>query len=101
MLSDTVFLQNLFIYLFPLIVILIWFDFFSSNQDLTKWAEGKHEIEIVDMILKLKQKRNLCNETSTGIKQLKDEIKEQLLKHLETMKSSLPDDLKIILNNTT
>lgn len=111
--------------------ILITNQIFLSFQDLKKWVEGKHEVEIVDMILKLRQKLKICNEsddTSTTIvtsattaatspsastirvgtpstssspsSMLKKGTKEQLLRHLEDMKRSLPEDLKIILNNT-
>lgn len=67
--------------------------------------EGKHEVEIVDMILKLQQKLKICNEnfdqlnptTSTNHR---NNTKEQLLKHLDDMKRLLPDDLKTILSNT-
>lgn len=93
-----------------------------SDADLKKWVEGKHEVEIVDMILKLKQKLKICNENCGGIGDieqqqstssssstisssycgggLKKETKEQLMKHLDDMKRSLPDDLKTILNSS-
>lgn len=86
--------------------------------------QGKHEVEIVDMILKIRQKLKLCGDdndagedfmlttsgssmnTSTSSTMstslsngLRKETKAQLLQHLEDMKLSLPDDLKIILNN--
>lgn len=77
----------------------------SFLQNLNKWVEGKHEVEIVDMILKLQQKLKICNEnfdqsnptTSTNNR---NNTKEQLLKHLDDMKNLLPDDLKTILSNT-
>ncbi|KAG4079486.1 hypothetical protein HA402_005183 [Bradysia odoriphaga] len=33
-----------------------------SDANLNKWVEGKHEVEIVDMILKLQQKLKICND---------------------------------------
>lgn len=107
-----------------------------SEADINKWIQGKHEVEIVDMILKLRSKLKLCSDpshhqiindnccgviegredgrslndssssssSSTAISSmnciLKTSTRNQLLKHLEYMKQSLPDDLKILLNDT-
>lgn len=77
-----------------------------SDADLNMWAQGKHEVEIVDMILKLKQKLKLYSETCDANQietlgtSLKTSTRNQLLQHLENMKKSLPDDLKTILNDT-
>lgn len=75
-----------------------------SDADLNNWVKGKHEVEIVDMILKLKQKLKICCEkdddgqsTSTGLKKT---TKDQLVKHLEDMTRSLPDDLKNIIHSS-
>lgn len=71
-------------------------------QDLNQWVEGKHEVEIVDMILKLKQKLKICNDSTdcpSSAAALRSDTKEQLLKHLDAMKQKLPEDLKTILNN--
>lgn len=37
-----------------------------SGADLNQWAQGKQEVEIIDMIIKLKQKLNLSSENSYG-----------------------------------
>lgn len=73
-----------------------------SESNLTEWVKGKHEVEIVDMILRLKQKLQLCSSTQMAALPVQlntKDTREQLLKHLESMKRCLPDDLKQILNN--
>lgn len=77
-----------------------------SDADLKNWVKGKHEVEIVDMILKLKQKLKICCEKetdgvpSTSYAGLKQNAKDQLMKHLEDMTRSLPDDLKNIIDSS-
>lgn len=54
------------------------------------------------MILKLKQKLKICNDSTNcpnSAAALRSDTKEQLLKHLDAMKQKLPEDLKTILNN--
>lgn len=63
--------------------------------------KGKHEVEIVDMILKVKQKLAICNEFSIeGLPQVivaqNQNTRQRLLNHLEDMKRLLPDDLNKI-----
>lgn len=65
---------------------------------------GKHEVEIVDMILKVKQKLKICNEISMdGLPQAiitqNETTRQQLIRHLEDMKCFLPDDLNKILSS--
>lgn len=74
-----------------------------SEADLNNWVKGKHEVEIVDMILKLKQKLKICCEDADGQSTsagLKKTTKDQLIKHLEDLTSSLPDDLKNIIDSS-
>lgn len=72
-----------------------------SDADLNNWVKGKHEVEIVDMILKLKQKLKICDDgQSTSYAGLKKTTKDQLVKHLEDMTRSLPDDLKNIIDSS-
>jgi hypothetical protein len=76
-------------------------------KDLKKWSQGKHEVEIVDMILKLKQKLKFYADSeekevstvtmSTGSNQ--HDTKDQLMRHLQDMKNLLPDDLQSILQS--
>lgn len=96
-----------------------------AKEDFKKWICGKQEVEIVDMILCIKNKLQLpVNSNSTlppcesgsyifkhfflnqtkclflfiaNIIEMKKEIREMLLKKLNDLLSSLPDDLKTIL----
>ncbi|XP_055619343.1 protein DENND6A [Toxorhynchites rutilus septentrionalis] len=73
-----------------------------SESNLTDWVKGKHEVEIVDMILRLKQKLTLCSSAQMSALPVPlntKDTREQLLRHLESMKRCLPNDLKQILNN--
>ncbi|XP_050096312.1 uncharacterized protein LOC126578096 [Anopheles aquasalis] len=83
-----------------------------SEANLAEWAKGKLEVEIVDMILRLRHKLALCSAgggdggggTSNHIAALPvqlnaKETQAQLLRHMENMKKSLPDDLKQILGD--
>lgn len=77
---------------------------FPNEQNLNQWVVGKHEVEIVDMILKVKQKLKICNEILIdGLPQViiaqNEHTRRQLHKHLEDMKRFLPDDLKKILSS--
>ncbi|XP_055857849.1 protein DENND6A [Episyrphus balteatus] len=87
-----------------------------SGADLNQWAQGKQEVEIIDMIIKLKQKLKLSssiNENSNnsclsvnneeiivGTTTQLNETRRKLLYQIESMKQSLPDDLKTILFDT-
>ncbi|XP_058838175.1 protein DENND6A [Topomyia yanbarensis] len=73
-----------------------------SESNLTEWVKDKHEVEIVDMILRLRQKLTLCNSTQMAALPVPlntKDTRELLLRHLDSMKRCLPDDLKQILNN--
>ncbi|XP_058125039.1 uncharacterized protein LOC131282171 [Anopheles ziemanni] len=76
-----------------------------SESNLTEWAKGKLEVEIVDMILRLRHKLTLLqgggSTTTTLPVQLNaKDTRDQLLRHVENMKKSLPDDLKQILGDS-
>lgn len=78
--------------------------FFLFFQNLKQWVVGKHEVEVVDMILKVKQKLKICNEISIdGLPQAiiaqNETTRKQLHRHLEDMKRFLPDDLNKILSS--
>lgn len=71
---------------------------------MKQWVVGKHEVEIVDMILKVKQKLKICNEILIdGLPQAiiaqNETTRKQLHRHLEDMKQFLPDDLNKILSS--
>lgn len=73
-----------------------------SESNLAEWVKDKHEVEIVDMILRLRQKLTLCTSSQMAALPVPlntKDTREQLLKHLDSMKRCLPDDLKLILNN--
>uniref|UniRef100_A0A2M4AG46 Putative heat shock 70 kDa protein 1b n=1 Tax=Anopheles triannulatus TaxID=58253 RepID=A0A2M4AG46_9DIPT len=83
-----------------------------SEANLAEWAKGKLEVEIVDMILRLRHKLALCSGSGGGggggssnhiaalpVQLNAKETRAQLLRHMENMKKSLPDDLKQILGD--
>lgn len=91
-----------------------------SQIDLQQWVRDKHEVEIVDMILKLENKlklfygeeidvRSSCDDSTPSASSShvdsmmipstsQSDTKLQLVKQLTNMKNLLPDDLQIILN---
>jgi hypothetical protein len=77
-----------------------------AKENLRKWIVGKQEVEIVDMILCIKQKLQLpvtSNSTLTPPEPaihvtIKKDVRDQLMKQLEELMGCLPDDLKTILN---
>lgn len=73
-----------------------------AEADLLTWTQNKHEVEIVDMILKLKEKLRVFDDTTENLTNpasvvLKKETRDNLLKQIEGIKSTLPDDLKMII----
>lgn len=73
-----------------------------AEADLMTWTRNKHEVEIVDMILKLKEKLNVFDDTAENLTNpasvvLKREIRDNLMRQIEDIKSILPDDLKTII----
>ncbi|KAH8292718.1 hypothetical protein KR018_004169 [Drosophila ironensis] len=72
-----------------------------SEANLEHWAHDKQEVEIIDMILKLKQKLNLYSdktmtlESGTG---LAGNTQQQIRAQIECMKGLLPPDLKNVVN---
>lgn len=77
-----------------------------AKENLGKWIVGKQEVEIVDLILCIKQKLHLpvtSNSTLTPPEPavyvtINRNVKEQLLKQLDELMDCLPDDLKTILH---
>lgn len=68
--------------------------FFQFLKDLKDWVQGRPEVEVVDMVLKLKNKISSCNGNDINVT---DRIKQQLNQRLNDIVASLPDDLKNIL----
>jgi hypothetical protein len=68
-----------------------------SNADLKDWVQGKPEVEVVDMMLKIKDKITKCREINIPVN---DKVKEKLNQRLQDIISSLPDDLKNVFQVT-
>jgi hypothetical protein len=66
-------------------------------QDLKDWVQGKPEVEVVDMMLKIKDKITKCHEINIPVN---DKVKEKLNQRLQDIISSLPDDLKNVFQVT-
>lgn len=77
-----------------------------SEANLEQWARDKQEVEIIDMILKLKQKLNLyndklTNESSSWIGSNGNTAattRNQIRAQINCMKNLLPNDLKNVVN---
>ncbi|XP_001355132.3 protein DENND6B [Drosophila pseudoobscura] len=82
-----------------------------SEANLEHWAHDKQEVEIIDMILKLKQKLNLYSDKSHGLEGLawlsahnssnashRMSTQQQIQAQIECMKGLLPPDLKNVVN---
>ncbi|KAI8035422.1 protein DENND6B isoform X1 [Drosophila gunungcola] len=68
-----------------------------SEANLEHWAHDKQEVEIIDMILKLKQKLNLYGEKATQLEGING-TQQQIRAQIECMKGLLPPDLKNVVN---
>ncbi|KAF5284781.1 hypothetical protein FQA39_LY04506 [Lamprigera yunnana] len=68
-----------------------------SDADLKQWVQGKPEVEVVDMVLKIKGKISKCHEQNIRIS---DVTREQLGERLQDILNSLPEDVKNILQVT-
>lgn len=55
--------------------------------DMHEWARGKHEIEIIDMILRCKQKLSKLSDLDAA------NMRARLERHLEELKRTLPEDI--------
>ncbi|XP_044765186.1 protein DENND6B [Coccinella septempunctata] len=67
-----------------------------SDADLKLWVQGRPEVEVVDMVIKIRNKINECKEQNLPVSD-SDKVKEQLNQRLQDIISSLPDDMKNIL----
>lgn len=67
-----------------------------SDADLKLWVQGKPEVEVVDMFLKIKK----IIKTGERDIPINDITREQLGQRLQDILSSLPDDVKNILQVT-
>nr|SVE90405.1 EOG090X031T [Daphnia sinensis] len=66
-----------------------------SQSDITSWLQGKREVEVVDMVLRLREKLNvtLAEETLPVSPQTRLHLQGQL----DTVLQSLPEDLRSVL----
>jgi hypothetical protein len=76
-----------------------------AKENLGKWIIGKQEVEIVDLILCIKQKLHIpvtSNSTLTPREtfplMIKKDIKDKLMSQLAELMAQLPEDLKSILS---
>lgn len=77
-----------------------------AREDLSKWSNGKMEVEIVDMILCIKQKLQIpVTSNSTLLPpepaihvSIKRDVRDQLMRQLDHLTQMLPEDLKSLLN---
>lgn len=60
------------------------------------WVQGKQEVEVVDMILRIRQKleKSCVNDIS-----IDDTIKKKLQERINDITHTLPDDLQVILSH--
>lgn len=65
-----------------------------SEADLKVWMQEKAEVEVVDMVLKIKGKIHKCQVHDIPVS---EEVKARLNQRLDDIMCSLPDDLKAIL----
>ncbi|XP_043659658.1 protein DENND6B isoform X2 [Drosophila teissieri] len=68
-----------------------------SVANLEHWAHDKQEVEIIDMILKLKQKLNLYGDKAAQLEGING-TQQQIRAQIECMKGLLPPDLKNVVN---
>lgn len=69
-----------------------------SQADLTTWVQGKQEVELVDMVLRIRQKLKKSNEHDVP---LGNSVQDMLRERINDITRTLPDDLKIILNHNS
>lgn len=66
----------------------------NYEQDLKTWVQGKQEVEVVDMILKIRQK---LEKSCIDDLPIDNSIRERLRERINDITHELPDDLKVIL----
>ncbi|XP_015516240.1 protein DENND6A [Neodiprion pinetum] len=66
-----------------------------SEADLKTWVQGKQEVEVVDMILRIRQKLDKSYEDDVPISH---SVQEKLNERINDIIYTLPDDLQIILS---
>ncbi|XP_076468709.1 protein DENND6B-like isoform X3 [Babylonia areolata] len=64
------------------------------DSNLEEWIRDKEEVEIVDLILRIKEKLKFASNNHTVVQR---ESVAKLQKHLENIVSALPDDLQTVI----
>ncbi|XP_044576339.1 protein DENND6A [Cotesia glomerata] len=67
-----------------------------SHADLKTWVQDKQEVEIIDMILKIRQKLEISHSEDIPTTQA---VRVRLSERLNDITRTLPDDLKVILKH--
>ncbi|XP_014675670.1 PREDICTED: protein DENND6A-like [Priapulus caudatus] len=67
-----------------------------SDADLQSWVSGREEVEVVDLILKIKEK--LTTASSNHLPVSKD-VGEKLYKQMDAVIYTLPEDLRAVLGS--
>ena len=67
-----------------------------SEAKISIWMEGKAEVELVDMVLRI---RNKLAEAKKDFLPLADIVVERLEKHVKTIVETLPSDLQTVITN--
>lgn len=68
-----------------------------SDADLKDWVQGKEEVEVVDMILRI---RNKLEQSEIEDLPLSDTTRDQLRLRMADIICTLPDDLKAVLKSS-
>ncbi|XP_043281251.1 protein DENND6A [Venturia canescens] len=66
-----------------------------SQADLKTWVQDKQEVEVVDMILRIRQKLEKSYDENVPIT---NSVREMLCERINDITRTLPEDLKIILS---
>nr|SVE72831.1 EOG090X031T [Ceriodaphnia reticulata] len=66
-----------------------------SQSDMTSWLQGKREVEVVDMVLRLREKLNAT--MAEEALPVSPQIRLHLQGQLDTVLQSLPEDLRSVL----
>lgn len=66
---------------------------FCHEQDLERWVSSRTEVEVVDMVLRLRSKLSDADDLPVS-----QHTREQLQAHLNTLFMALPEDLRSVLH---
>ncbi|CAH2003529.1 unnamed protein product [Acanthoscelides obtectus] len=66
-----------------------------SKADLKDWLQGRPEVEVIDMVLTMKNKISKCDQHDIPVS---EDVKKHLSQRLNDIICALPDDLRNILN---